>query len=113
LVGIDQANRPGESGEAIGYDAFQDLGDSFQKDDDPKGSRRGVVIFAWFGKYNAVGTFQSGGVVSMSEEGAQEGREEERVDFVDCFPYPIGDLVGAWSGCVGRFAERPCNFLGV
>ena len=49
----------------------------------------------------------------MSEEGAQEGREEERVDFVDCFPYPIGDLVGAWSGCVGRFAERPCNFLGV
>ena len=57
LVGIDQANRPGESGEAIGYDALQDLGDSFQKDDDPKGSRGGVVIFAWFGEYYAVGTF--------------------------------------------------------
>ena len=70
LVGIDQANRPGQGGEAIGNDAFQDLGDSFQKDDDPEGSRRGVVIFAWFGKYNAVGTFQSGGVVSMGEEGA-------------------------------------------
>src|SRR5205807_10271970 len=54
LVGVEEANCPGQDGEARGNYALEYLRHSFKEDDNAKGCRGGVVNFAGFRENNAV-----------------------------------------------------------
>ena len=55
LIGVEEANCPGQNGEARGNDALEDLGDSLEEDDNAEGCRGGVVSFAGLRENDAVG----------------------------------------------------------
>ena len=64
LVWVKQARPPCQGGESNGDDAFEDLGDGFEEDDDTEGSRSVVGRFAGFVEDNPVCVFEAGGMVS-------------------------------------------------
>ena len=55
LIGIQEAKGAGGGGETKSRKSFEDLGDSFEQDNDVKGRRCTVIRFAWLIQNNAVG----------------------------------------------------------
>jgi len=55
LIGVQEAKGAGGGGKTKSRKSFKDLGDSFEQDNDAKGSRCTVIRFAWFVQDNAVG----------------------------------------------------------
>jgi len=55
LIGMQEAKKAGGGGETKSRKSFEDLGDSFEQDNDANGRRCRVIRFAWFMQNNAVG----------------------------------------------------------
>jgi len=48
LIGVQETKGAGGGGETKSRKSFEDIGDSFEQDNDAKGSRCTVIGFAWF-----------------------------------------------------------------
>ena len=94
---MKEAGVSGDVGEAGGDYPLQDLGDSLEEDNNPKGSRRVVGLFARFVEDNTVRFFQGRGVVAKTEEGGEEGYQNAWGDTINRFPNRIGDTIGPGS----------------
>ena len=70
---MKEAGVPGDGGKAGGDYSFQDLGDSLEKDNNSKGSRGVLRLFARLVKDDPISFLQGGGVMAKAEEGGEEG----------------------------------------
>ena len=54
-IGVQETKGAGGGGQTKSGKSFEDFGDSFEQDNDAKGSRCTVIRFSWFIQDNAVG----------------------------------------------------------
>jgi len=55
LIQVQEAKGAGGGGKTKSRKSFEDFGDSFEQDNDAKGTRCTVIRFAWFIQDNTVG----------------------------------------------------------
>ena len=86
LVGVQEAKGAGRGGKTKSRKYFEDFGDSFEQDNDAKGSRCTVIRFAWFIQDNTVGLLHGNGVVTVGEERSEQGQKEAFIGLTDLLP---------------------------
>ena len=103
LVGVEQACMSCQSGEPDGEDAFEDLRDGFEENNDAERSQGVVGWLARLVQHDPVCMFESGGVVPKGGQGGEEVQEETGVDGVYLLPDRVQYPVRGWSERGGGF----------